>query len=175
MWSSCAFEHLGSIELGQSFILNQMRGLRPGGVAVHTTEFNVSSNDETMDVGQTVLFRRRDIDWIIDHLLARDHLVEIDYDPGESPADRHVDVPPWSGVHLKLAIDKYVATSLGLIVERSTSPPRARFSLGARELLRYRLARDHPSALGKVRALRDDFTRVSRLLTAGGRRPSKLP
>lgn len=132
-WSSCSFEHLGSIALGQEFILRQMRCLRPGGVAVHTTEYNVSSNRGTVAAGQTVLFRRRDIEWIAEHLRADNHLIDVDFDPGSSPADRHVDVPPWSTTHLKLRIDDYVATSIGLIIEKNPwgasengSPPLAR-------------------------------------------------
>ena len=67
-WSACAFEHLGSIKLGQEFIQNQMHCLRPGGVAVHTTEYNVLSNADTISEGETVLFRRRDVERIVKHL-----------------------------------------------------------------------------------------------------------
>src|SRR5206468_7166259 len=61
-WSSCAFEHLGSIKMGLRFLENQMACLRPGGIAVHTTEFNLSSNTKTIKRGTVVLFRRRDIE-----------------------------------------------------------------------------------------------------------------
>ena len=44
-WSSCALEHLGTLAAGMDFVVAQMDCLRPGGVAVHTTEFLVSSND----------------------------------------------------------------------------------------------------------------------------------
>ena len=37
-WSSCSFEHLGSIEKGIRFLKEQFKTLRPGGWAVHTTE-----------------------------------------------------------------------------------------------------------------------------------------
>ena len=60
-WSSRYFEHLGSIDRGLAFIKEQMKCLRRGGVAVHTTEFNVGSNHETIDHEATVLFRRRDL------------------------------------------------------------------------------------------------------------------
>jgi len=39
-WSICAFEHLGSIERGLVFVERAMRVLKPGGLAIHTTEFN---------------------------------------------------------------------------------------------------------------------------------------
>lgn len=96
-WSACAFEHLGSIARGQEFLLEQMRCLRPGGLAVHTTEFNVFSNGPTIDSGDTVLFRRRDIEWLVDELRAQGHAIEVDFNAGSGPADRYVDVPPWQG------------------------------------------------------------------------------
>ena len=40
-WSSCALEHLGTLAAGADFVVAQMDCLRPGGVAVHTTEFLV--------------------------------------------------------------------------------------------------------------------------------------
>ena len=60
-WSSCSFEHLGSIEKGLTFLKNQLKTLKPGGWAVHTTEYNISSNDQTLDNANTVVFRIRNI------------------------------------------------------------------------------------------------------------------
>jgi len=118
-WSACAFEHLGSIELGKRFITNQMRCLKSGGIGVHTTEYNVSSNDTTVDNGPTVIFRKRDIEELVLELHALGHGVELDLDAGSSEIDKHVDVQPYTDVHLKIMIGDYVATSIGLIVEKS--------------------------------------------------------
>ena len=49
LWSSCSLEHLGSISHGIEFILNSLKCLKQHGVAVHTTEFNLSSNEETLN------------------------------------------------------------------------------------------------------------------------------
>src|SRR5262249_15901772 len=38
-WSACACEHLGSVANGLEFVENSLRTLKPGGIAVHTTEF----------------------------------------------------------------------------------------------------------------------------------------
>jgi cyclopropane fatty-acyl-phospholipid synthase-like methyltransferase len=54
-WSACALEHLGSLENGIKFIENSLRMLKPGGVAVHTTEFTLSRGD-TIDHEPTVLY-----------------------------------------------------------------------------------------------------------------------
>ncbi|AMA73253.1 MULTISPECIES: methyltransferase domain-containing protein [Aneurinibacillus] len=119
-WSSCAFEHCGSIELGKNFIINQMKCLRPGGIAIHTTEFNVSSNDETLEYGITVLFRKRDIEWMVETLRAAGHSIDIDYSLGNGQIDSFIDVPPYtSQYHLKLQIGQFVSTSIGLIIKKA--------------------------------------------------------
>ena len=43
-WSCCALEHLGSLSAGLRFIERSLDTLRPGGWAVHTTEFNLFSD-----------------------------------------------------------------------------------------------------------------------------------
>ncbi|MFZ6767416.1 SAM-dependent methyltransferase [Undibacterium sp. Di26W] len=120
LWSSCAFEHLGSIEHGKNFVYNAMHCLKPGGFAIHTTEFNMSSNDDTVDSGATVLFRKRDIEEIISTLQAQGHQIDIDWDEGDGYADGHVDLAPYiQDTHLRLQIEKYVVTSIGLIVQKA--------------------------------------------------------
>lgn len=118
-WSSSAFEHLGSIELGKQFIINQMNCLKPGGVAIHTTEFNLTSNDETIDEPLLVLFRKTDIEWMVRQLQNCGHHTEIDYSIGNGPIESVVDMPPFTGVyHLRLQLHGYVFTSIGLIIEK---------------------------------------------------------
>jgi hypothetical protein len=124
-WSACALEHLGSIEAGHLFVLNQMSCLKRGGVGVHTTEYNVSSNVETIETGPTVAFRRRDVDDLVARLRALGHKVVLDLETGSSEADRHVDTQPYTNTHLKTVIGGHVVTSLGLIVKRSTRPVAA--------------------------------------------------
>jgi len=120
-WSSCSFEHCGSIAQGLKFMENQMACLKPGGIAVHTTEFNLSSDDETIEEGVTVIFRRRDIDRLISSLEASGHHVEpVSYVLGQTGDDRSVDIFPYTSLpHLKLLLfDRYISTSLALIVRK---------------------------------------------------------
>ena len=121
-WSSCAFEHLGSIQAGENFVVQQMGCLSPGGVAVHTTEFNVSSDDHTIDSGPTVLYRRRDIDRLIDRLVGNGYLVTCDFTEGIAPPDVHVDVPPFTETHLRTMLGEYVTTSIALVIEKPGAP-----------------------------------------------------
>jgi SAM-dependent methyltransferase len=120
VWSSCSLEHLGSLEHGMRFLENMARCLRPGGVAVHTTEFNVLSDHRTIEAGGDVLFRRRDIEEIADRLAAVGcRLAERDYHAGDSGNDWKVDMPPYQfHQHLKLDYAGYVITSIGLIATK---------------------------------------------------------
>jgi SAM-dependent methyltransferase len=119
-WSACAYEHLGSIAAGLRFVKESVRCLRPGGIAVHTSELNLTSNTSTVDNESTVLFRRKDMERLALDLIREGHEVApITYDMGDRPVDEHVDVPPYlDAEHLKVALRQYVTTSFGIIVRR---------------------------------------------------------
>jgi len=119
-WSSCAFEHLGSIDAGLQFFANSLNCLKPGGIAVHTTELNLSSNGLTLDHNDTVIFRRRDFETLAERLLADGHdVIPITFDSGDNELDRIIDLPPYSNdPHLKLQLIRWVTTSFGMIVRK---------------------------------------------------------
>lgn len=121
-WSCCALEHLGSIEAGMRFLRNQMACLRPGGLAVHTTEFNLSSDVLTVTEGPTVIFRRRDIEELAQELRREGHEVAVDYTVGPGSLNRCVDLPPYMTApgkrHLRLLLWKYITTSIGLFIRK---------------------------------------------------------
>lgn len=126
-WSSCAMEHLGGLAAGADFVENSLRVLKPNGVAVHTTEFNMDHRD-TLDTAGLALFQRRHIEAVIATLQTAGHAVaDADFDAGDGFLDRFVDLPPWQSelyagpeFHLKAAIAGYRCTSFGLIVRRGT-------------------------------------------------------
>ena len=128
-WSTCSFEHCGSLALGADFVVNQMACLRPGGVAVHTTEFNLSSNTDTQETGNTVIYRLKDIEALVRRLRQAGHDVEpLDIWPGDDPADRHVCTPNADGqhpgkVHMRLLVHRWAATSIGLIIRKKAADP----------------------------------------------------
>jgi SAM-dependent methyltransferase len=119
-WSSCALEHLGSLRHGLDFIKNSAKCLRPGGVAVHTTEFNLSSNDETLEDPNCVIYRKKDIEAFADECAAEGILVApLNWQAISSPLDEHVDVEPLStALNLKVRLAGYVCTSIGLTLTR---------------------------------------------------------
>ncbi len=135
-WSICALEHLGSIASGLDFIENSLKTLKPGGLAVHTTEFNFFNDRETIDNWVTVLFQRKHFQQIAERLRAQGHSVaELDFDVGNQILDKFIDIPPyytelpksiresWSpSAHLKLVCDGFVITCFGLIIRKVEDP-----------------------------------------------------
>jgi hypothetical protein len=129
-WSICSLEHLGSIQKGSDFVVNSLSTLKPGGLAIHTTEYNYLSADETLDNWPTVLFLRRHFEALKTRLEEEGHqLLGPDFDIGSGALDRFIDVPPYGELlnlargtdqasHLKLAIDGFACTCFGLIVRK---------------------------------------------------------
>lgn len=132
-WSICALEHLGNIKAGLDFVENSLSTLKPGGIAVHTTEFSYLAEGETLDNWATVLFQRRHFLALAEQLTARGHNVApLDFDVGQMPMDLFIDMPPYSGdwtdyekqifppgAHLKLSIDGFASTCFGLTIQKN--------------------------------------------------------
>lgn len=132
-WSLCSLEHLGSIRKGLDFIEASLETLRPGGIAIHTTEFNYLNDKETIDNWPTVLFQRRHFEDLSAHLIAKGHAVApLDFDTGAGPMDRFIDLPPYAhdlhgagtaygtgAQHLKLMLDGFAATCFGIIIRKA--------------------------------------------------------
>ncbi len=122
VWSSCAIEHLGSPEAGLDFVLRSAALLEPGGVAVHTTELELTARATTADHGHCAVYRPSDVEGLADELRAAGFLIDVNLNVAmESPLDRYVALPPYPATdpaHLKLAIFDSVSTSFGIAVRR---------------------------------------------------------
>jgi len=116
-WSSCSLEHLGSLENGLEFIERSIGCLKPGGVAVHTTEFNLGTNHRTLESRVTVAYRKKDIEGLALRLIGKGYQIpHINFSPGDRMLDRVVDRPPYRHSHLKLLVSRHLLTSIGLFV-----------------------------------------------------------
>jgi hypothetical protein len=127
-WSACALEHLGSIKNGLLFIENSLKTLVPGGISIHTTEFNYLEEEETIDNYGTVLFRKKDFEQVAKKLSAAGHqVVPLNFDIGSRVLDRFIDIPPYNSkihelkqeAHLKLLIDGFPSTSFGIFIRKA--------------------------------------------------------
>lgn len=118
LWSGCALEHLGSLAAGKEFVLNSTRCLKPGGVAVHTTEFNLTNGEETLESPRLSIYRKKDIQQLEKQLEQIGcSMLPCNWYSGDLPQDKHIDLPPYKQeIHLKLKIEQFDVTSLGLVV-----------------------------------------------------------
>jgi len=119
-WSCGSFEHIGGIDASLSFFCQQMKALKPGGIAAHTTEFNPRDTDRTLNEPNLCLFRARDLRRLDEMLHAQgDRLWTLDLEPGETETDKVIDYPPYKGdVHLSIDVGGWTTTSVLLVAER---------------------------------------------------------
>lgn len=123
MTYSCgSFEHIGGLKAGIDFFCNQMQCLKPGGIAVHTTEYNYDSNDDTINADNLCLYRHRDLISLRDCLAYQDDkLWTLDLSiPHPEDPDLYIDEPPYRAYpyHLNIRIGNHVTTSIVLIAQR---------------------------------------------------------
>ncbi len=128
-WSSCVIEHLGSPQHGLDFVLESCRLLNPGGIAVHTTELELTEKSQTMDYGHCAVYRIEDLEELATRLDAegcdllplnftvamdtfKDRWISVAVHPEYGP------VLPDPSVHLKLVLGESVSTSFGLIIRK---------------------------------------------------------
>lgn len=131
-WSMCSFEHVGSIENGLEFVRNSVKCLKPGGIAAHTTEFNLESGD-TIDNWATVLFQPSHIAELARRVAADGHeMFPVNYQAGTGMLDAFIDTPPFphqahpalpypDAPHLRLNVDGFACTSIGVIIRARRS------------------------------------------------------
>ena len=115
VWSACALEHLGGLDAGLQFIRESLKCLRPGGIAVHTTELCVNSVSTTLDKGPLVLYRMRDIEAFCKEVGAPCNLAS-----GNLPYDATSVVPEdTTSPHLNLRVPgtPFITTSIGLVIQ----------------------------------------------------------
>lgn len=119
LWSCGSLEHIGGLRAGADFILKSLDCLRPGGIAVHTTEYNLSSDAHTYEDQHLCFYRRRDILALIAELKRAGHQVELTLDREATPENLDVDRPPFNyDFTMNAQHALYVITSIGLIIRK---------------------------------------------------------
>lgn len=124
-WSSCAVEHVGSLAKSIECIKNMLNVLKPGGLAINTTEFNLSSNIDTIEEGNSIIFRRKDIEDLVQWCEDNGHHLEVSFKRGSMKGDRYIDIPPYktynAKYHLNIMIGKYASTSFAIIIRKNSN------------------------------------------------------
>jgi len=119
-WSCCAFEHLGGIKQGLDFLLNNLGTLKKGGIAVHTSEFNLTSDEKTLESKDLCFFREKDIREIAKKLEQMGHYVyPLNFEKGNEILDNFIDFPPFQlDFHLRINLSGFTSTSFGIIIKK---------------------------------------------------------
>jgi 2-polyprenyl-3-methyl-5-hydroxy-6-metoxy-1,4-benzoquinol methylase len=122
-WSACSLEHLGTLKHGESFIFNSLDCLKPGGLAVHTTEYTFARK-RTVEAGSSVYYRKSDIVSLAERLRKDGHEITLNFRAGRSLLDWYVDFPSHRDTkQVKLLVSKQwkllLTTSIGMIIRKS--------------------------------------------------------
>jgi hypothetical protein len=75
VYSLCAIERVGSLVESKMVPERFAAVLRPGGVLLHTTEFSLTSLDRTVEAGDPVIWRKRDVEEVLVGLRRADLIV----------------------------------------------------------------------------------------------------
>lgn len=119
IWSTGSLEHIGGYRNGLDFIENAMHCLKPGGIAVHTTEFTLTSEHVGYDTPNLSFYCRRDIENLAARLIKAGHMTILNFERGKTVADTHVDTPPYNyGRTLAAHFSHHVVSSIGLVIQK---------------------------------------------------------
>jgi hypothetical protein len=103
--------------------------LKPGGVSIHTTEFNFM-NGETIDNWTTVLFQKKHFEEMARRLESKGmQVAPLNFDVGSKPLDKFIDIAPYAhdwkfdhapqwrqgANHIKLTADGIPVTCFGIV------------------------------------------------------------
>ena len=114
------FSSSSSAQKGMDFIIKSLDVLNPGGISVHTTEFNLSSN-ETIDVPFNAIYGRHFFDNLRIEIERRGHVFEpVDYRLGDNPKEDDVQYynQPQKP-HIKVSAYGTVFTSIGITIKKA--------------------------------------------------------
>lgn len=122
-WSVGSLEHIGGHQNGLDFIRSSLEALRPGGVAVHTTEFSVDAPDDRFDHPELSIYCREDMEALALTLISEGHHIVLNFNRGSSPKDHYIDLPGEDGSFhfgksILACIGSRVITSIGLIIQK---------------------------------------------------------
>lgn len=120
-WSSCALGHIGGYENGLNFILQSVNLLKPGGLALHTTELDVSNEPDNVAYPNLSLYRLHDLRRVIEILREEGYKVSSLNVPSKwsGRAERFINTEPWGDrPHLRISVFGREVLSVVLRIEK---------------------------------------------------------
>lgn len=111
---------LGSVEATLEFLMASLAPLKPGGVALHTLPFNLTSDQMTWEFPGLTLLRRRDIEELHRRLAREGHaMLPFNTHPGHAPEDERVTSVPGAMPGHRQRNGVLVSTSFGLAIRKA--------------------------------------------------------
>jgi hypothetical protein len=111
---------LRSIEATLAFLEASLAPLRPGGLALHCIDFNLSSDKTTWELPNLVILRRCDIEALAERLAPAGHrILPFNTHPGSDLMDEQVTAPPATTRGHRQRHGLVVATSFGLAIRKA--------------------------------------------------------
>ncbi len=130
VWSSCVIEHLGTPKLGFDFVLKSAELLAPGGMMIHTTEYELTNKEITQDYGHCAVYRAADFLELAQQFRELGFAVNIDLGISLAmPEERWISSFEIPGAyesgyeepaHLRLVIGDSISTSFAITVRRGS-------------------------------------------------------
>jgi 2-polyprenyl-3-methyl-5-hydroxy-6-metoxy-1,4-benzoquinol methylase len=119
VWSCSSMEHLGSPDAGFKFLEDTIKCLKPGGISVHTTEYNLKSNTKTLESGDVVIYRERDLVYLSDKMFSLGAKMKLNLERGNGPYDLLEDRQPYRNEpHIALHFGDFTITSIGIVLRK---------------------------------------------------------
>jgi hypothetical protein len=120
VWSIGMPGRLGTVDAALDFFEASTKPLRPGGIALHTFEFNLTSNWSTWEQPGNVLLRLRDIEALAERLRPSGcRLLPLNTHPGQDVADEKVRSTIGGAPGLRQRVGMMVTTSFGLAIRKA--------------------------------------------------------
>jgi hypothetical protein len=111
---------LRSIEATLAFLEASLAPLRPGGLALHCLDFNLTSDKTTWELPNLVILRRSDIETLAERLAPAGHrIIGFNTHPGTEQMDEQVSAAPTSTRGHRQRHGVVVATSFGLAIRKA--------------------------------------------------------
>ncbi|MGG5822593.1 hypothetical protein [Falsiroseomonas sp. HW251] len=119
-WSLGVPERLGSVQAAVEFLEASLAPLKPGGLAVHSFAFNLTSETVTWEMPDLVMLRRPDIEAMAARLRQKGHtLLPLNTHPGLLPEDEMVKTDQVGPPGLRQRHGVVVSTSFGLAIRKA--------------------------------------------------------
>lgn len=119
-WSLNVASTLGSLDNAVAFLRGSLDLLRPGGVAVHVFDVNISSNVATPNSERLVALRRLDLERLALEVQQDGHRVEpLNFHPGDTPDDEEMAVGKTGRAWPKRRFGAHVLAPFGLTLHKA--------------------------------------------------------